>query len=173
MRSASDIAPGTRQLADGLGWFSIGLGALELLAARPLARAMGMEERAELLRLYGARELATGVGILTQDNPTAWMWGRVGGDALDLATLAPGLDDSNPQRGNVGMAMAAVAGVTVLDVICARALTQEQMQPPPPMRDYRDRVGMAQPAQQMRGAARDFEVPRDFRIPGPLRPYGT
>ena len=173
MAANPDIAPGTRQLADGLGWFSIGLGVLELVAARPLARAMGMEERAELLRLYGARELATGVGILTQQDPTPWMWGRVGGDALDLATLAPGLDGDNPHRGNVGLAMAAVAGVTVLDVVCARALTQERMRPRPPLRDYSDRVGMPRPAAQMRGAAGDFEVPRDFRIPEPLRPYGT
>jgi hypothetical protein len=173
MATALDIAPGTRQLADGLGWFSIGLGVLELVAAGPLARAMGMEERAELLRLYGARELATGVGILTQDDPTPWMWGRVGGDALDLATLVPGLDGDNPHRGNVGLAMAAVAGVTVLDVICARALTRERMRPKRPMRDYSDRVGMPRPAQQMRGAARDFKVPQDFRIPEPLRPYGT
>ena len=29
------------------------------------------------------------------------------------------------------------------------------------------------PPQQMRGAARDFEVPRDFRTPEALRPYTT
>jgi hypothetical protein len=167
------FAPGTRQLAEGLGWFSIGLGVLELVAARHLARAIGMEEQAELFRLYGARELATGVGILTQEDPTPWMWGRVGGDALDLATLAPGLDGGNPHRGKVGLAMAAVAGVTALDIICATALARERLRPVPPERDYGDRVGMPRPAAQMRGAARDFQVPRDLRIPEPLRPYAT
>ena len=97
------------RLAEGLGWFSIGLGLTELLAARPLARALGMEEKTELFRAYGARELATGVGILTQRDPTPWIWGRVGGDVLDLATLATGLGD-NPRAGNVGLAIAKLGG---------------------------------------------------------------
>ena len=74
----------TLRLAEGLGWFSIGLGMVELLAARPLGRALGMEDRSELLRAYGAREIVTGVGILTQPDPTPWIWGRLGGDVLDL-----------------------------------------------------------------------------------------
>ena len=132
-----------------------------------------MEERTGLLRLYGAREIATGIGILTQDDPTPWMWGRVAGDALDLATLAPGLDGGNPRRGNVALAMAAVAGATLLDVVCAQALTRERTRPKPTTRDYSGRVGMPRPAPQMRGAARDVAVPRDFRIPEPLRPYAS
>jgi hypothetical protein len=160
------------RLAEGLGWFSIGLGLTELLAARPLARALGMEEKTELFRAYGARELATGVGILTQRDPTPWIWGRVGGDVLDLATLATGLGD-NPRAGNVGLAIAAVAGVTALDVICAQSLSGDQGQLDRPMRDYSDRIGMRLPADAMRGAARDFEPPRDFRIPEPLRPYAS
>lgn len=171
--AATNISPGTRQLADGLGWFSIGLGVLELVAARPLARAMGMEDRSELLRLCGARELTTGVGILTQSDPTPWLWGRVGGDALDLATLAGGLDGDNPRRGKVGLAMAAVAGIAALDVICARALTRERARPALPMRDYGRRVGLPRPPAQMRGAAGDFVAPRDFRIPEPLRPWSA
>jgi hypothetical protein len=39
------------------------------------------------------------------------------------------------------------------------------------MRDYRDRRGMPRPPQAMRGAARDFEIPRDFRTPEALRPW--
>jgi hypothetical protein len=35
--------------------------------------------------------------------------------------------------------------------------------------DYSDRVGMAKPAEAMRGAASDFMVPRDMRQPEPLR----
>ena len=112
-------------LAQGMGWVSIGLGLAELLAPGNLARFLGMEERTELIRVYGMREIATGVGILSQDDPTPWMWGRVGGDMLDLGTPAAGLRRSNPQRENVGLAIAAVAGVTLLDVFCAQALSRK------------------------------------------------
>ena len=71
----------THALARGLGWFSIGLGVAELVAPGQLARFLGMEERTELIRAYGAREIMTGIGILSQEDPTPWIWGRVAGDA--------------------------------------------------------------------------------------------
>ena len=170
----ASLPPGSSHtLARGLGWFSIGLGVLELVAPHSLARALGMEERAELIRAYGMREVATGLGILSQADPTPWVWGRVGGDLLDLATLATGLDGANPHRDKVGLALAAVAGVTVLDVICAQSLASERAWARRPVRDYSDRRGMPAPPAAMRGAARDFEVPPDMRIPEPLRPYAT
>jgi len=162
---------GSLALAQGLGWFSIGLGVAELVAPGQIARFLGMEERTELIRAYGAREIVTGVGILSQEDPTLWMWGRVGGDVLDLGTLAAGLGRDNPQRVNVGLACAAVAGVTALDIICARALGKHAERAPWPIRDYSDRRGMPRPPEMMRGVARDFPVPRDMRIPEGLRPY--
>jgi len=161
-------------LAQGLGWFSIGLGLAEVLAPGNLARFLGMEERTGLLRVYGMREIATGVGILSQDDPTPWLWGRVGGDLLDLGTLAAGLRRNNPRRENVGLAIAAVAGVMALDVLCARALGAEagdRRRRPRRIRDYSARRGMPRPPAAMRGAARDFPVPRDMRIPEAMRPY--
>ena len=100
-------------LARGLGWFSIGLGLAEMLAPRMLGKQLGMEGKESLLRFYGAREMAAGVGILMSDNPGPWIWGRVAGDALDLATLATGLDKQNPRNGNVAIAVAAVAGLAL------------------------------------------------------------
>jgi hypothetical protein len=161
----------TQTLAQGLGWFSIGLGVAELVAPGQLARFLGMEERTELIRAYGAREIVTGVGILAQEDPTPWMWGRLGGDVLDLGTLATGLGRSNPQRGNVGLAVAAVVGVMALDLICAWALNKEDEGASLPIRDYSTRRGMPRSPAAMRGTARDFQVPRDMRIPGPMRPY--
>ena len=67
--------------------------------------------------------------------------------------------------------MAAVAGVTVLDVICAQALSGDGQRPARHVADYRGRRGMPLPPQQMRGAARDAPVRRDMRIPEALRPY--
>jgi hypothetical protein len=162
---------GSLALAQGLGWFSIGLGVAELLAPEQLARFLGMEEHTRLIRAYGAREVATGIGILTQEDPTPWMWGRVGGDALDLGTLALGLNRDNPQRGNVGVAMAAVAGVTALDIVCAQRLSAERERSYAPSADYSDRRGLPRPPEAMRGAARAALGPSDMQVPEALRPY--
>jgi hypothetical protein len=127
-------------MARGLGWFSIALGAAELFAPRMLSRALGMEDKAALIQAYGVREIATGVAILGSTDPTPYVWGRVAGDALDLATLAPHMDDENPQQGNVMLAIAAVAGVTLLDIACAMALSN-RAKDAIPFRDYSDRSG--------------------------------
>ena len=113
-------------LAGFLGWFSIGLGLAETLAPERVAEWLGMEDWSDLIRAYGVRELAAGMGVLSQEHPTPWVWARVVGDALDLATLSARLTPGNPKRRNVGIAIAAVAGVTVLDVICGRQLARHE-----------------------------------------------
>jgi hypothetical protein len=70
----------------------------------------------------------------------------------------------------VAIAVAAVAGVSALDLYCARALSSEEDRPSV-THDYSDRSGFSRSPQAMRGAARDFEIPRDFRTPEALRPY--
>ena len=162
---------GYEGLAKGLGWFSLGLGLAELLAPRSLCRALGLEGSETLVRAYGARELATGVAILMSHDPTPWIWGRVGGEALVLATLASGFRQGNLKQGNLAIATAAVAGVTALDLLCAQGLTSDKRLSPPGRFDYADRSGFSGSPQAARGKARDFEVPRDFRIPEPLRPW--
>ena len=168
-RGHADTATDT--LARGLGLFSIALGIVEVVAPRTLARALGMKGQEGLIAGYGVREIATGIGILASKDPTPWIWGRVAGDGLDLATLATALEGDNPKRSNVGIAMAAVAGVTALDVYCAQTLSRESPHPLPPLQDYSDRTGYPGGIEQAHGAAQDFEVPQDFRIPDALRPY--
>jgi hypothetical protein len=175
-RNGADAS--THALAQGLGWFSIGLGLAELAAPGHLARLLGMEERTELIRAYGAREIMTGIGILSQQDPAPWVWGRVAGDAVDLATLAPGLRADNPAQRNVIVGVAAVAGVTVLDAVCAQRLSRQRRTRAAnrrllQRRDYSNRRGMPRPPEAMRGAAKDLEVPKDMRIPEALRPYAT
>jgi hypothetical protein len=169
-RSFGDTA---EQVAQGLGWFSIGLGLVELVAPHRITRALGMHGQENLVSGYGLREIGTGIGILTAKDPTPWIWGRVGGDALDLGTLAPALSGHNRRRGGAGLAFAAVLGVTVLDLACGVVLHNRAKQRAIRHPDYGDRRGLPRPPEQMRGAARDFEVPRDFRIPEPLRPWAA
>ena len=118
-------------LARFLGYFSIGLGLTELFAARPLARAVGLEGQETLVRAFGAREVATGLYILNNPDDPAGLWGRVAGDVADLAVLAGGLrhgddeeerEDEAPGRTGAAIALAAVAGVTILDILCAGML---------------------------------------------------
>ena len=112
------------RVATGLGLFSIGLGVAEVVAGRALGRALGMEDQTGLIRAFGLREIAAGVGIFSQPRPTAWLWARVAGDALDLAALGAAFNDDNPKRDNVGIAIGAVAGVTAVDLWCAWRLSR-------------------------------------------------
>jgi hypothetical protein len=106
----------TRKIANGLGWFSVALGLTELIAARPLARALGMKSTG-LLRFFGVRELVSGIGLLTQDRKGPWVWARVAGDALDIATLgSAALSPRNPKRSNAAIAIAGVAPIVALDI---------------------------------------------------------
>ena len=110
-------------LSRGLGLFSVALGAAQLLAGRRMAASLGMEHRAPLFRLFGLREIAVGLGILSRPASPALLWTRVGGDALDLAALAAeGLRRGNPRRTEVDIAMGMVAAVTALDILCGYRL---------------------------------------------------
>jgi hypothetical protein len=112
------------KMAKGLGWFSIAIGLTELVATKPLARALRMEDRKGLLRVFGIREIAAGVGILSQARRGPWLWARVGGDLLDMATLGRSVTNSTEKTGPL-LAAAAVAGVTALDVACGRRLSEQ------------------------------------------------
>ena len=149
--------------ARGLGWFSIGLGVAEISMPRAVARAVGIPGASGLVFLYGLREVATGLGILRTKNSTPWLWGRVAGDALDLATLAT-LSPSN-RKLSAGLGMAAVAGVTALDFTMARAMSERDQRRSRSWVDYSDRSGFPTSPDEIRGQARrDFQTPRDMAI---------
>jgi uncharacterized membrane protein len=107
-----------------LGWFSLALGTTELLAPKFIARISGVsEDRTGLIRLYGLREIASGIGIFAQKNPAGALWSRVAGDALDLTSLGIACTSPDAKRGRITFATANVAAVTVLDVIAAKQLS--------------------------------------------------
>ena len=109
----------TNPWARGLGWFSIGLGAAELLAPSELARLIGVRDTSRsrgILRALGARELAAGVGLLLPRRPGRFLWSRVAGDVVDLALLGGAMAlDRRTDSDRASLALAAVAGVTALD----------------------------------------------------------
>ena len=113
-----------KRLAQGLGWFSIGLGLAQVIAPRAFARFIGVQNHRVLPGL-GMREIASGVAILTQENPVGAVWSRVGGDAMDLSLLGKELTSETAQRNRLLAATAAVTAVTVLDVLCAGQLSRD------------------------------------------------
>ncbi|MDB5641876.1 MAG: cyclase dehydrase [Hyphomicrobiales bacterium] len=140
-------------IAQGLGWFSIGLGLAEFLAPHTITRALGMEGRETLVRMYGLREMANGAGLLSADNKAPWLWGRVGGDALDLATLSLGMEESNAKRDNAILATVMVGAITALDFYAAQRLDGlKQVQDAP---DYSARSGFPKGARAVHGIAKD------------------
>jgi len=154
----SSFAPSDR-LARNLGWFSLGLGALEIFAPDRITRALGMEGQERLVRAYGFREVAAGILSLSIEKK-AGLWSRVAGDAIDIATLAAGLRGDNPKRGNVAMALLMVAGITLLDVATAKEVGVRHAPPKGPRRMYYDRTGYPNGVEAARGiAARKKKAP--------------
>jgi hypothetical protein len=157
------------ELARGLGYFSLALGVAELLAPRALCNAIGLKGLEGVVRAYGAREIATGVAILASHDPAPWIWARVAGDMADIATVATGVQQQNPKRENAALALAALTAVTLVDVACANRLSGEKGNRKTAIADYGDRSGFPQGLSAARGAARDFQVPDDMRVPDMLR----
>lgn len=132
VRGAPDHYSETQQtekdpVTQALGWFSVALGTAELFAPGAVARVIGVdeEENRGLLRAYGVRELIAGVAIITRPKPTYWMWNRVLGDCIDLASLYRAMRSPNNNRVKLAAATVAVLGVTALDIACSVHLTSE------------------------------------------------
>ncbi len=112
-----------KRLAVGLGFFSVGLGAMELLGTRQLEEWLGVEN-AKLIRAYGVREIATGVQILMGSRLAPLLWGRVAGDVLDLGSLGAAMRSPDANRRNLAIAVGAVVGVMLLDILDGMALSK-------------------------------------------------
>lgn len=122
---------GPEQLARGLGWFSVGIGIAQVFAPRTIARLCGVPVPPPLMVLCGLREIACGVGLLTQEQPQPWVKLRLAGDTLDLAGLGCGTLLPNADRRRIALAGTAVAGVSVLDAYCSYELARHGKHLPP------------------------------------------
>lgn len=110
-----------KKLGFGLGLFSIALGAAELLATRRIARILEADDHTKLIKTFGAREIAAGLGLLGAPAHSAAVWNRVAGDAMDLAALGAAAGKA-PRSRAVWSALLFVAGATALDILVARGL---------------------------------------------------
>jgi hypothetical protein len=80
---------------------------------------------------------------------------------LDLTTLATAYRADNPKKRNVGIAMAAVAGIAVLDAAVGWAIRDLHKRKSEP-RDFSDRSGFPKGADYSRGKA-SGAIPESLR----------
>jgi hypothetical protein len=115
-----------KKLGLGLGFFSIGLGLVEVAAPGRLARWLGVEggKASKVIALFGARELLAGGMLLRGPAVSTNVWNRVIGDGIDLAALGLAFGRSNRKTAVAG-ALGFVAGATAMDWFTARGLDQE------------------------------------------------
>ncbi|MFD5450545.1 SRPBCC family protein [Streptomyces sp. NPDC127100] len=114
-------------LVRGLGWASALLGVPQVVAPADFARALGVDDaprHRSATAAVGVRELAAATGLLGRPHPI-WLWGRVGGDLLDLTLLARALKNHDGRGlGRTVAATAAVTAITATDVYAAVTRTR-------------------------------------------------
>lgn len=109
----------TRRIGLGLGLFSVALGAVEVIAARRIARGLSAGAHPGVVAAFGARELAAGAGLLMHPAHRAMVWNRVAGDAMDIGALALAARRA-PRNPAIWGALGFVAAATLVDVLAAR-----------------------------------------------------
>lgn len=113
---------GPAGLARLLGLFSLGLGVVQVLAPRSIARTIGVDPTPgtrALIRGIGVQELVLGRGIMGRARPAGWLWSRVAGDAAHLALLGTAMQSSDGEADRTRAAAGAVAGVAALDLLAS------------------------------------------------------
>lgn len=141
------------RLARNLGWFSIGLGVVQLFGAHRITRALGMEGQEVAVRACGLREIGSGMMTLSVDREVG-LASRIAGDGLDIVALGSAMHPDNPKQDNVAIALVMVAGVTLLDFIAAGAQTGRHLRRGE-VKDFGDRSGFPKGVGASRGLAKE------------------
>lgn len=106
-----------------LGLFSLAVGVAAVAAPRRLTRFLGLKFDEQAMSAFGAREIASGAGLLSPVPPGPWFWMRAGGDLMDLAALGRAIGRAigrdNPRRKIAYLAFGAVAAAAVVDLAIA------------------------------------------------------
>lgn len=111
------------RIAEGLGWFSLGLGAAQLLMPGALNRLAGIRDEAGARfaqRAVGVREVGAFAAIMAdRPRPVVPLWSRVGGDLIDLALLGRAWARKRESAPRLALTIGNIAGVTGLDTYAA------------------------------------------------------
>jgi hypothetical protein len=109
-----------------LGLFSIGLGVIAVASPERVSRFLGLVMEAEAMSAFGAREIASGAGLLSPVKPGPWFWMRVGGDVMDMAAIGKAISRDNPRRSFAIAALATVGAIAVIDIVLAAQATMNR-----------------------------------------------
>jgi hypothetical protein len=113
-----------------------------------------LEAKRNLVRLFGLRDIAAGIATLSVDKQFG-LWSRVAGDGFTVLTLLAALDAPPHQRSNAKMALLGAMGVTVLDLIAAKAVSEQSRSDDVP-KDYSDRSGFPTGISAARNSAKEM-----------------
>lgn len=114
------------RLAQGMAWFSVALGATQLLAPQLIQPAIGVRNRNHtLIRALGARELLSGLGLLTSRNAVRALDARLVGDVIDLALLGIAMFRPRNGRKRLIASTLSVLGATALDALARHHLAAD------------------------------------------------
>lgn len=131
-----------QSIAQGMGVFSVLLGLTELVLGGPIAQTLGLTGYEWIIYVYGVREIFAGILIFAFKDSLPWMWFRVFGDLIDLATVAFGYSRHLADNSNFVIAIIALTGATAIDVYCAIRLSGDSKEPLSPKDDYIGRSGL-------------------------------
>lgn len=106
-----------------LGLASIAVGVAATAAPERLSRWLGLESEPETMTAFGARELASGAGLLSPVKPGPFFWMRVAGDVIDMSALAKAVRRENPRRTYAAALLGLVAAIAIVDLAAAAHAT--------------------------------------------------
>jgi uncharacterized membrane protein len=172
--SNQSLDPGAgrdERIAAGLGWLSLGLGAAQLLAPGALNRLAGVRDDAAARvaqRFVGVREVGAFAAIMAdRPRPALPLWGRVGGDLIDLALLGRAWERKRESAPRLALTIANIAAVTGLDTYAAIRHTEAEKRREPkaegnapgggPMQ-VKAAVTIRKPREEVESAWRSFEA---------------
>ena len=102
-----------------LGLLSIAAGVVAVAAPDRESRFLGLRFDDQAMSAFGAREIASGAGLLAPVKPGPWFWMRAGGDVMDLVALGRAIGRAEPRKRAAYVALGAVAAIAVFDVVVA------------------------------------------------------
>jgi uncharacterized membrane protein len=156
--------PSLEQLADGLGYFSLGLGFTQMLSPTRVNRLIGVRDDPKTRlcqRVVGLQELAAGAGILLLRRPTPWLWSRTAGDVLHLGMLMRAFRGRRESAPRLAAAIGAVMGCLATDAFAATRSTQRQSEEEDRMLEGHASITICADAEELVERWRSFEQDPD------------
>jgi len=110
----------SKMMAQAVGWLSIGVGLVALVAPPRIGGLVGYVEKPAILRLVGVRDLCIGAGLLRPGNGRRWLWARAASDGLDATIIAANLLSGGTSRGRAMVGMVVSLSSSLFALLLAR-----------------------------------------------------